>query len=220
MLPTIISFYTEKTPYEREAQDLIASCEKFHLPYVVDGIPNFGSWEKNCCFKPKYILKQLCRLNQPILWLDADAIVYQKPSFFENLDTDIGLHTNANLSKSHPSKVNSGTLLFYPTTSAFTLLKQWDRETEHLLSVDPEPWDQISLRNVLFRSNIKIHYLDSRYCRIFTKIQTEEELKSSFFIHFQASRTLKKMLNREVIPFWDEEDYSNQKKKILGGFPL
>ena len=218
MFPTVISFYTEKTSYEREAQDLIASCEKFHLSYVVDEVPNFGSWEKNCCFKPKYILEKLASLNIPVLWLDADAIIYQKPSLFENLTTDLALHSNSDLPLNHPSKVNSGTLLCYPTIATFTLLKKWDQKTERLLAVDPDPWDQIALRNVLFQSNVKIHFLDSRYCRIFTNIQTEDELKSSFFIHFQASRTLKKMLNREVVPFWDQENYSNQKKKILDGF--
>lgn len=215
MYPTIISFYTENTPYEKEAEDLATSCEKFNLPYEIDPMPNFGSWEKNCCFKPKYILKKLSDLQKPVLWLDADAIVYQKPTFFETLETDVALHSNPTLPENHPSKVNSGTLLFYPTPATFSLLEKWDQETERLLEEDPEPWDQISLRNVLFKADVRIHFLDSCYCRIFTKIQNEDELKNSFFIHFQASRTLKKTLNQEVVPFWDEQDYIRQKKISL-----
>lgn len=215
MFPTIISFYTENTSYEKEAEDLITSCEKFNLSYSIDPMPNFGSWEKNCCFKPKYIFKKLLDLQKPVLWLDADAIVYQKPTLFETLETDVALHSNPTLPDKHPSKVNSGTLLFHPTPATFTLLENWDQETERLLETDPEPWDQISLRNVLFQSDVKFHFLDSRYCRIFTKIKDEEELKSSFFIHFQASRTLKKILNQEVIPFWDEQAYINKKKSEL-----
>ncbi|MCP5504043.1 MAG: hypothetical protein H7A41_02695 [Chlamydiales bacterium] len=215
MFPTIISFYTENTPYEKEAEDLAASCEKFNLPHEIDPMPNFGSWEKNCCFKPKYILKKLSDLQKPVLWLDADAIVYQKPTLFESLETDVALHSNHSLPENHPSKVNSGTLLFYPTPASFSLLEKWDQETERLLEEDSEPWDQISLRNVLFKSGVRIYFLDSCYCRIFTKIESEDELKNSFFIHFQASRTLKKTLNHEVVPFWDEQDYIRQKKSSL-----
>ncbi|MCB1072879.1 MAG: hypothetical protein KDK96_07250 [Chlamydiia bacterium] len=215
MFPTIISFYTENTPYEKEAEDLAASCEKFNLPHEIDPMPNFGSWEKNCCFKPKYILKKLSDLQKPVLWLDADAIVYQKPTLFESLETDVALHSNHSLPENHPSKVNSGTLLFYPTPASFSLLEKWDQETERLLEEDSEPWDQISLRNVLFKSDVRIYFLDSCYCRIFTKIESEDELKNSFFIHFQASRTLKKTLNHEVVPFWDEQDYIRQKKSSL-----
>ncbi|QVL57736.1 MAG: hypothetical protein KFB93_01285 [Simkaniaceae bacterium] len=218
MFPTIISFYTENTPYEKEIEGLVSSCEKFNLPYSVDPMPNFGSWEKNCCFKPKYIQKKLFDLQKPVLWLDADAIVYQKPLLFETLEADVALHSNPLLPDNHPSKVNSGTLLFYPTSAAFSLLEKWDQETERLLAVDPEPWDQISLRNVLFQTDVNVHFLDSRYCRIFTKIKDDDELKSSFFIHFQASRTLKKTLNQEVVPFWDEQTHIEQKKAELLGF--
>ncbi len=215
MNPTVISFYTENTPYEKEIEGLIASCKKFDLPYSVDSTPNFGSWEKNCCYKPNYIQKKLLDLQGPILWLDADAIVYQKPSFFECLNADVALHSNQDLPSTHPSKVNSGTLFFNHTPAALKLIKQWNEETERLLTTDPEPWDQISLRNVLFKSDATIHFLDRRYCQIFNKIKDEETLKKSFFIHFQASRTLKKLLNNEVVPFWDEEGYIAEKKSLI-----
>ena len=51
MIPTVVSYYTKNTPYEDEIKHLIASCEKFGIPYEIDGIPNLGSWEKNCCYQ-------------------------------------------------------------------------------------------------------------------------------------------------------------------------
>ena len=220
MFPIIISYYTENTPYEEEIKGLIASCEKLNLPMSIDSIPNFGTWEKNCCFKPKYILKKLLDLQSPVLWIDADAIIYQKPTLFETLDVDVAVRIVEDVENNHPSKIISGTLFFNHTPKAIQVLQEWDEETETLLKNDPELWDQISLRNVLLRSSASVYPLDVRYYQVYNRIEDEETLKNSLIIHFQASRTLKKTLNREVIPFWDEAAYiQNKKAKILKRLP-
>lgn len=210
--PTIVCFYTPDTGYEEEVKGLIASCKKFNLPYSVDPIPNFGTWEKNCCFKPKYILKKLIDLDRPILWLDADALIVRKPTLFESLDADIALRIVDELPNDHPSKMISGTVFLNPTPAAFQLLQEWDHETETLFKQDPHLWDQVSLRNVLLRSSASIHPLDARYYQVDSKIQNRETLDNAFIIHFQASRTLKKTLNHEVVPFWNESDHISAKK--------
>ncbi|MCB1106810.1 MAG: hypothetical protein KDK76_01790 [Chlamydiia bacterium] len=213
--PTIISFYTPNTGYEKEIEGLIQSCQKFNLPYSIDPIPNFGTWEKNCCFKPKYILKKLLDLKRPILWLDADAIVVQRPTLFETLESDVALRVVENVPNDHPSKMISGTLFFNHTPAAIEVLEEWDRETEALFKQDPHLWDQVSLRNVLLRSSAKITSLDQRYYQVYNKIDHEKTLKKAIIIHFQASRTLKKTLNKEVVPFWDEEAFISNKKSFL-----
>ncbi len=215
MTPTIISFYTPNTGYEKEIEGLMTSCEKHDLPYSIDPIPNFGTWEKNCCFKPKYILKKLLDLQGPILWLDADAIVFQRPTLFEGLDVDVALRIVNELPDDHPSKMISGTLFFNHTPAAIEILKRWDEETERLFKKDPHLWDQISLRNVLLSSQAKIYPLDGRYYQVFNKIEDEKTLEDAIIIHFQASRTLKKTLNHEVVPFWDEAAYIEEKKAAL-----
>ncbi|MCB1109591.1 MAG: hypothetical protein KDK64_01300 [Chlamydiia bacterium] len=213
--PTVVCFFTPNTGYEKEVEGLIASCKKFDIPYSIDPIPHFGTWEKNCCFKPKYILKKLIDLNRPILWLDADAIIYQKPTLFETLDADIALRIVEDLPNDHPSKMISGTLFFNPTPAAFQILQDWDQETETLFKQDPHLWDQVSLRNVLLRSPAAIHPLDKRYYQVYNKIADEQTLKEALIIHFQASRTLKKTLNHEVVPFWDEAAFIAEKKASL-----
>lgn len=212
MFPTIVSFYTKNTGYEKEIEGLIDSCKKFNLKTSIDAIANLGSWEKNCSFKPKYILKKLTTLKCPILWLDADAIVFQKPSIFETLKADIALFVAQDLPDNHHSKISSGTLFINYTPSALHILKEWVEETDRLFQADPFLWDQVSLRNVLLRSKGEIHPLDERYYQVFDKIKDESELKKAFFIHYQASRTLKKTLNNEVVPFWDEEEFIEKKK--------
>ena len=151
-------------------------------------------------------------LNRPILWLDADAIIYQKPSLFESLEADIALRIVEELPNDHPSKMISGTLFLRPTKAAKEILEEWDFETETLLKQDPTLWDQVSLKNVLLRSTASIYPLDERYYQVYSDALEPERVKRSFIIHFQASRTLKKSLNQEVIPFWDEEAYINGKK--------
>ncbi|MFA6119640.1 MAG: hypothetical protein WCT85_06425 [Parachlamydiales bacterium] len=89
MHPTIISCYTNDTLYEEEIKDLILSCENLNLEYSIDGYDSLESWEKNCCYKPKYILKKPLGLKKPLLWIDADGIVVKRLIFdaeIKNLD--------------------------------------------------------------------------------------------------------------------------------------
>lgn len=212
--PTIISFYTPNTGYEKEVEGLTLSCKKFDLEYSIDPIPNFGTWEKNCCFKPKYILKKLTDLKRPVLWLDADAVIAKKPILFETLDADIALRITDELPNDHPSKMISGTVFVNHTPAAFKILKEWDNETETLFKKDPHLWDQVSLKNVLLRTSSKVYPLDQRYYQVYNKIEDEKTLNEAIILHFQASRTLKKTINKEVVPFWDEGAFIDQKKEL------
>lgn len=219
MYPLIVSYYTEGTPYEREVEGLIESCKKLGLETSIDPIPNFGSWEKNCCFKPKYLLQKLQQCSRPILWLDADAVVLQKPSLFETLEKDIALHVSEPLPDDHPSKMTSGTLFINHTQEAKRILEAWSEETDTLFQENPQLWDQETLRNVLLESEGSYFPLDSRYYWVYDKENPEFPLEEAFFVHFQASRTLKKTLNHEVVPFWDEAQFTHQKKLDLLNLP-
>lgn len=200
MFPTIICYYTLETAYETQVEKLIDSCKTFNLPYSIDGIPNLGSWERNCCYKPKYILQKLSELKSPVLWIDADAEIVEKPTLFENFSPDIALRIVENVPDNHPSKMISGTVYVNHTPSAFDILRAWDFECERLLQTETNVWDQIALRNVLLKSQANIYGLSQAYYMVYDKRKEEEE---AFIIHYQASRTEKKVINREVVPFWD-----------------
>ncbi|MCB1085110.1 MAG: hypothetical protein KDK60_03305 [Chlamydiia bacterium] len=215
VLPTVISYFTENTGYEEEVKGLIASCKAHNLPTSIDPIPHFGSWEKNCCFKPSYILKKLEELNRPLLWLDADAIAFKRPTLFETMKEDIGVRIVDHLPDDHPSKVISGTIFINNTTGARRLLHEWIEETQKNLLKDPHHWDQVSLRNVIQKNQATIYPLDHRYYQVYTSIEDSVTLDESVIIHFQASRTLKKTLNQEVVSFWNEAHHIEQKKSML-----
>ncbi|HAB98582.1 MAG TPA: hypothetical protein DCE71_02020, partial [Parachlamydiales bacterium] len=55
--PLIISFYTQNTIYEKEVEDLEASCQSLELAYYIEGRKDLGTWEENCCQKPLFILE-------------------------------------------------------------------------------------------------------------------------------------------------------------------
>ena len=151
-------------------------------------------------------------LKRSILWLDADALIVQKPTLFETLDADIALRIVSELPNDHQSKMISGTVFVNNTPEALKILQEWDLETETLFKQDPHLWDQVSLKNTLLRSTAKIYPLDSRYYQIYNKIEDEKTLQQAIIIHFQASRTLKKTLNHEVVPFWDGSRLHCRKK--------
>ena len=212
--PTIISYYTQGTGYEHEVKNLIASCQKLNLPYEIDAIPSLGSWEKNCCYKPRYILEKLEKLSAPVLWLDADAVVVKKPTLFLSMTADIALRVVDSLPNNSPSKMISGTVYINQTAQAKTILLEWDAECKRLLEKSQtEVWDQAALRNVLLCSSATIYPLPRAYYMIYDTMTTDMCQKEAIIIHYQASRCFKKEINQLVVPFWGPEDSSQESRK-------
>jgi len=205
MFPIIISYYTKNTGYEDYAKTLIASCERWNLCHSITGIANLGSWERNCCYKPKYIMQKLFKLKSPLLWVDADAEIIKKPMLFQDFSPDIALCIIENVPDDHPSKMISGTIYFNYTPIAFNILEAWDHECERLLKKHSDVWDQVALRNVLLQHKDKatIYPLPLDYYRIYDRQKKGEQ---SFIIHYQASRIEKKVINNELIPFWRNQE--------------
>ena len=86
----VISFFTKS--YKDKADKLINSLNKFNINYKVFEIPtihysksNKGSDDINYCM-PKLIMKALSRFRLPILFIDCDMEIVQKPELFYRLD--------------------------------------------------------------------------------------------------------------------------------------
>ncbi len=211
--PTVISFYTKDTLYEKEIQPLKDSCKKFDLDFEIEGVSSLGTWEKNCCFKPTFILEKLKSLKKPLLWVDADALFVQPPKDF-HLQCDFSTRRNEEYEDTNSSKVISNTVYVNYTQTTIELLQEWEKECFFQISKKnrlSEVWDQVCLRDVLSK-NKKIHFqpMPLKYCRIIDDKQdqlteTLLPLKDMILIHFQASRILKKIINEELIqlPFLD-----------------
>jgi len=196
--PTIVSFYTYDTLYQLEVQNLIASCEQFHLETEIEGVPSFGSWELNCAYKPFFILKKLEELKRPVLWVDADGVFVRKPEILEEFKADFATRINRDLSETHPSRVVSSTIYVNYTPNAVKILQSWTQECRRML-LDPqrteEFWDQIALRNVLNTVKADVRSLPLAYIKIFDHPLDDEQEPNPVIMHYQASRRLKRPVN-------------------------
>ncbi|MDN3506897.1 MAG: hypothetical protein P0S96_06680 [Simkaniaceae bacterium] len=191
--PAIISFYTEGTPYEEEVQNLIASCKKYNLEAHIKAVPSQGSWELNCAYKPFFILEKLTKLRKPLLWVDADGVFMQKPTYQEVFALDLATRIE-DVPDTHPSKVITSTLFVRP--GAEDLLRQWIQNCNTML-LDPnrqvEFWDQEALRDVLLQNTTRAGALPISYAKIFD--HPGDAAHPSVIEHHQASRRFKKNIN-------------------------
>jgi hypothetical protein len=182
----IICYYTPE--YRKDAKLLKETMDIVGLDTShVEERDSLGSWEKNCQAKANFILEKLEELKEPVVWVDADARIMQKPRLFEDLgDTDFAAHWGRWLM--------SGTLYFGNTIGAKALLKTWIEIQE-----DPEEmrWDQKILEEIIdtIGSKLKIVKLPVTYCQKFD--DRTLSLEDAVILHTQASRRLKKEINGE-----------------------
>jgi len=192
--PVIISFYTLMTPYENEVQNLIASCEKFGLETSIEGVESFGAWELNCAYKPFFILQKLEELQRPVLWVDADGVFVQRPSWQKAFEADLAVRLDPSLSDDHPSKVISSTIFVRPTQKILALMRQWIKHCHEQL-LDPkrteEFWDQIALRDAIAKSEVDVASMPLSYAKIFDHPGDCAQVENPVIEHYQASRRFK-----------------------------
>jgi hypothetical protein len=198
--PLIVSYYTKDTLYQLEVQNLIASCERWGLDHSIEPIATLGSWERNCSFKPFFLLEKLKQFQQPIFWVDADAVFINKPKHLEVFNSDLAVRINGALENNHPSKVISGSVFINATQGGVEILKAWAQECIDSFS-DPhrteEVWDQIALRDVISRGSphLKFGALPLEYMTIVDHPDDEREAGEVVIAHYQASRRFKKIIN-------------------------
>jgi hypothetical protein len=184
---TIVSFYTENTPYETEVKNLIASLEALSIPHHICGVKNLGSWEKNCQHKARFILDAMSTIGTNIVWLDADAVVKKYPEMFSSLTCDIAYHYLRDR-----RELLSGTLFLQNNEAAKKLVQQWIE-----LNDTNNHWDQKNLQRVVERSpGIKKQILPADYCKIYDN--RKQEVKDPVITHYQASRRFKKVIGSAI----------------------
>ena len=184
----LISFYTKNTIYEKEIEDLAASCQALQIDHYIEAREDFGCWEKNCSQKPLFIYECLKKFNQPLLWVDSDGIVLKKPDL--NLgECDLGLYFN-NVRTNH---ARNATIYVSPTAAAFKFLWLW-HQTLQELNAPPQKKltpDQPVMISLLRKKIIplKVGSLPLEYMQIFDRDQIP--IDKTVILHFQASRTAK-----------------------------
>lgn len=194
MLPTIVSFYTKNTSYEKEAEYLIASCKKLELPFEIDGVDSMGTWEENCRFKPSFILDKMKKLKKPLLWIDSDAMILKKPRILSELKGDVGVCIDESKAIDDPTYLFAGTFFLNPTPKALELMNLWVETCTTLQTV----WgDQLPLQTVILENKVeaKIDFLPSSYWSFYDAVSDDTLKNETTILHYQASRILKNEIN-------------------------
>lgn len=181
MTPVILSYYTVDTPYEALAARLRASCERLGLEHYLKPLPSLGSWEANCAMKARVCRNAWQELHRPILWVDADAVIHQRPDLVLGTSVDFAVH------KWKGQYFAGGTLFFNQTFPVGRLLDGWVARCESDLTT----LDQVHLERewtALARTGptITTLLLPRSYYQIFDSPRFDEE---PVIEHFQASRT-------------------------------
>jgi hypothetical protein len=195
MHAVVVSFYTLRTPYEKEVINLMDSCARHRIQADIVGVESQGSWEKNCALKPSFILGKLRQWQRPILWVDADAVFKQSPDFADFASCDISVRMNEFLPKDHASRIVSSAIFVQHNAAAMAILEQWVQETEKGLQCQErtlEFWDQTALRDVLNRNgDAQFLPMPLKYTKIFDFDDLFISEKEVIIEHYQASRRFK-----------------------------
>lgn len=180
----VVAYFTEKTEYAAEVENLIHSLKKFNLPSDILGISSQGNWQANTQYKP-YFIKQMLMRHYPkdILYLDADARVQQYPLLFDDANFDLGVVFRNNI------ELLTGTLYLSNNGRVFELVDRWFKGCFHYPSI----WEQRILQFILKEKSrdlhLKVNLLPSTYCQIFDLMK---DAGDPVIEQFQASRRFKK----------------------------
>lgn len=181
--PIYVSFYTPD--YAEQAARLRASLEHWNLRCDIAAVGDAGTWVKNCAQKPHFILKQLQAYRSPVVWVDADAEIVQRPDFARMYPPQTDVARCKYKWWNGKIEVLSGTLYFGATVGAARLLCEW---TE-VCKLRPDMWDQHALEIALdSTSGLEVFELPVEYCFI-NDLHREQHLNAeAVIVHYQHSR--------------------------------
>lgn len=165
----IVSYYT--VDYAHYAKGLRSSLLRYGFDDShVELREVKGGWNDRCNYKAQYIREKLLELQEPVVWVDADAQLVAYPVLFEHIPADFAARYKSE------NKVMSGTLYFNYSQPAIDLIDRWiDNQSKR--------WDQKTLSEVL--GDVKAYKLPDSYCKKF------DEKGDTVIKHYMASRTLR-----------------------------
>lgn len=190
MTPLYASYYTPD--YAECAEKLRASLDSFALEHNVEPMVDRGRWDLNCGQKATFLMRVMEQnAGRAVVWVDADAVVHQRPTLFDNLaddrKMDVGVCRWKRLNSHRSAEVLSGTVYLGATPGARQLLEAWAYECRAY----PMRWDQVSLSVALFRCNLNVEWLPIEYVFIRDIHRWEYPDARPVIVHHQHSRIRK-----------------------------
>lgn len=141
----IVKAFHTGGPYEKDAEKLRASAEKFGIPLDIRIIKSRGSWNANTHYKPQSILNAMRDHPNKNIWhVDVDAWFMRYPNLFDSaIDYHIGAFYHGNM-----KTWCSGTVYCCNINGVEEFLLDWKKE---LLKNPKQHGDQVAMGRVLDR---------------------------------------------------------------------
>ena len=187
----VISYFTAKTPYKKEAARLEESMLQLTIPHHVAEVPNLGDWQKNTHFKARFIRQMMDRFpTKDLIWVDADAVFHKYPDLFDKLvEGEFNFAAHHRNWKHGKDELLSGTIYIRNNDIMKGVVDDWIRINKQNRST----WEQRNLARALKREpQIWIYDLPIEYCCIFD--DDDRQQIDPVIEHFQASRRLRRMV--------------------------
>ncbi len=193
--PLVVAYYTEGTPYEGEAEVLKESLESVGYSYLVCGVPNLKSWQKNTQCKAVFLQQMLERnISKPILYLDVDAIMVHPPVLLDDIKADI-----AAVHFARKSELLSGTLYLGNTRQCKRVVKKWIALNEQYPETLPNgkaAWDQRTLALAIKRvKGLNFVELPQSYTFIVGLTQRHDPDCRPIIMHTRGAKKHKRHIN-------------------------
>jgi len=147
--PLVVCYYTINTMYEQEVNDLIKSLETFKISYRIYGIFSFGSWLFNTGYKAEFMQIMMEKYNIPLVWLDADSVIYNTPTLFKELKIK-DIHCCVRIRGDNKSpNLHSAIIYFNNDNEGKQIIKDWVLQSKiNMYKV----WDQMCLEYVFLKN--------------------------------------------------------------------
>lgn len=184
-LPTIVAFYTVGTRYEAEAARLRRSLDRLGLKHDIRGVPDRGSWALNAGLTAGFLCDMLREhAPNPIVYLNADAVVWKRPDLFTRLAGD-GYDLAAH--RAVRGHLNNGTLWLSNSPVCREVITDYRQRIE----ANAGDRDEQRFLDEAIRANpaAKLGQLPESYCFIHDLMQSPAE--EAVIEHLQASREAK-----------------------------
>jgi len=192
----VVAYYTVGTPYEKEADTLIKSLNKFKIKHDVVGVPNKGGWQANTRYKATFMLEMLDKhKDYNLLYVDCDAIFYTYPTLFRNYKCDIAVRWQD--FRWRKNECLSGTIFMTNNQVNRELCKRWQQINiqEGPNATTFEQWNLGSVIEAMEKEGKLItKNLPPEYTFIFDSMKKIYPDINPVIEHFQASRRYKKLV--------------------------
>jgi len=189
----VVGYYTVNTPYQTEAQKLIASCKKLGLNHDIIGVDNLGNWQANTRYKAKFMGDMLLKHpGKKLLYVDCDAVIHRLPTLFMNYSADIAVRFQD--FRWRKNECLSGTIYMENNLKTRKLCEIWGKinKSEGPSAKTFEQWNLgAAIEQMSKTDNLVCKNLPAEYTFIFDSMRKMYPNAVPVIEHFQASRKYK-----------------------------